>query len=67
MKELCVERQVCARVPTREGEFHLYLYTNNRDDKEHLALVMGEVRGREDILVRLHSECYTGDVLGSLS
>jgi GTP cyclohydrolase II len=66
MKELCVEREVCTRLPTKEGEFHLYLYTNNRDDKEHLALVMGEVQGKEDILVRVHSECYTGDVLGSL-
>ena len=66
MKKLCVEREVCTRLPTKEGEFHLYLYTSNRDDKEHLALVMGEVQGKEDILVRVHSECYTGDVLGSL-
>lgn len=66
MKELIVEREVCARLPTRAGEFQLYLYTNNRDDKEHLALVMGDVQAEEDVLVRVHSECYTGDVLGSL-
>jgi GTP cyclohydrolase II len=66
MKELIVEREVCARLPTKAGEFKLYLYANNRDDKEHLALVMGDVHGKEDILVRVHSECYTGDVLGSL-
>jgi 3,4-dihydroxy 2-butanone 4-phosphate synthase/GTP cyclohydrolase II len=66
MKELCIKREVRARLPTRQGEFQLYLYTNDRDDKEHLALVMGDIQGKEDILVRVHSECYTGDVLGSL-
>lgn len=66
MKELIVKREVCARLPTDAGEFQLYLYTNNRDDKEHLALVMGDVQGKEEILIRVHSECYTGDVLGSL-
>jgi 3,4-dihydroxy 2-butanone 4-phosphate synthase/GTP cyclohydrolase II len=66
MEEFCVEKRVQSRIPTRIGEFHLYLYTNNRDDKEHLALVMGQVSGKRDIIVRVHSECYTGDVLGSL-
>jgi 3,4-dihydroxy 2-butanone 4-phosphate synthase/GTP cyclohydrolase II len=56
---------VSARIPTDEAEFHLYLYHNNHDDKEHLALVLGEVAGKSDVLVRLHSECFTGDVLGS--
>jgi 3,4-dihydroxy 2-butanone 4-phosphate synthase/GTP cyclohydrolase II len=55
----------CARVPTAEGEFQLCLYDNNRDDKEHLVLVMGDVIGKEDVLVRVHSECFTGDVLHS--
>ena len=54
-----------ARIPTAEGEYQLCLYANNRDDKEHLALVMGEVAGKKDPLVRVHSECFTGDVLGS--
>jgi len=66
MDEVTVTRMTCARVPTAEGEFDLCLYTNNHDAKEHLALVMGDVAGQEDVLVRVHSECYTGDVLGSL-
>jgi 3,4-dihydroxy 2-butanone 4-phosphate synthase/GTP cyclohydrolase II len=66
MHKLKVERMASARVPTQMGEFQLYLYTNNQDDKEHLALVMGEIEGKDDVLVRVHSECYTGDVLGSL-
>lgn len=56
---------VVTRIPTDAGEFRLHLYHNNRDDKEHLALVLGEIRGRSNVLVRLHSECFTGDVLGS--
>jgi 3,4-dihydroxy 2-butanone 4-phosphate synthase/GTP cyclohydrolase II len=56
---------VSARIPTDDAEFHLYLFHNNHDDKEHLAVVLGEVSGKSDVLVRLHSECFTGDVLGS--
>jgi 3,4-dihydroxy 2-butanone 4-phosphate synthase/GTP cyclohydrolase II len=48
------------------GEFQLCSYGNSQDNKEHLALVAGNVRGQEDVLVRIHSECLTGDVLGSL-
>ena len=66
MKKIRVNRRVRSRVPTPEGEFVLSLYTSNGDDKEHLAVVMGQVEGKEDILVRVHSECFTGDVLGSL-
>ena len=65
MSTVVVHREVCARIPTQEGEFRLCLYANNRDAKEHLALVMGDPRG-EAVPVRLHSECFTGDVLGSL-
>ncbi|GAB4469254.1 MAG: hypothetical protein Kow00124_04320 [Anaerolineae bacterium] len=66
MNDECqITRMACARIPTAEGEFQLCLYTNICDDKEHLALVMGDVAGREDVLVRVHSECFTGDVLGS--
>ncbi|MFZ5452261.1 MAG: GTP cyclohydrolase II [Thermodesulfobacteriota bacterium] len=53
------------RIPTVEGEFQLFFYPDSRDEKEHLALVKGEVAGKEDVLVRVHSECFTGDVLGS--
>ncbi len=63
--ELIISRMACARIPTDAGDFQLCLYENNRDDKEHLALVMGEVGGQENVLVRVHSECFTGDVLGS--
>jgi 3,4-dihydroxy 2-butanone 4-phosphate synthase/GTP cyclohydrolase II len=65
MEPLIVERKVKARIPTRDGEFFLNLYTNNWDEKDHLALVYGDVDGRSDVLVRVHSECFTGDVLGS--
>jgi len=63
---LQVERLTTARIPTAHGEFSLCLYANNLDDKDHLALVMGEIEGQESVLVRIHSECLTGDVLGSL-
>lgn len=65
MREFTIIRQVAARIPTRHGTFQLILYTNNFDQKEHLALVMGNVSGREDVLLRVHSECFTGDLLGS--
>jgi 3,4-dihydroxy 2-butanone 4-phosphate synthase/GTP cyclohydrolase II len=63
---LQVERLTTARIPTAHGEFSLCLYANNLDEKDHLALVMGEVQDQESVLVRIHSECFTGDVLGSL-
>ena len=65
MGDLRISREVCARIPSVEGEFHLYLYTNNHDGKEHLALVYGDIQEKSDLLVRIHSECFTGDVLGS--
>ena len=61
-----MRRTTCARIPTGEGEFRLCHYIDGRDAKEHLALVIGDVAGCEGILVRVHSECFTGDVLGSL-
>ncbi len=62
---LTVTRMVSARIPTDEGEFELALYLSNHDDKEHLALSYGDARDADDLLVRVHSECFTGDVLGS--
>jgi GTP cyclohydrolase II len=62
---LQIKRSVCARIPTDVGTFQLCVYENNRDDKEHLAIVMGEIDERNAVLVRIHSECFTGDVLGS--
>jgi GTP cyclohydrolase II len=60
-----VTRKASARIPTAAGEFQLICYVGHRDAKEHLALVRGQVNGRRGVLVRLHSECFTGDVLGS--
>jgi len=57
---------VCARIPTPYGEFQLCIYLETENSKEHLALVMGDPEGKDDVLVRVHSECFTGDVLGSL-
>ena len=62
---LTLPRQAVARVPTDAGEFQLALYANNHDSKEHLALVMGDPTAKRNFLVRIHSECFTGDVLGS--
>ncbi|MEQ8818988.1 MAG: GTP cyclohydrolase II [Sumerlaeia bacterium] len=55
-----------ARIPTTDGTFHLCFFENTWDDKEHMAIVAGDVQGGEDVLCRIHSECFTGDVLGSL-
>ncbi|MEE9248596.1 MAG: GTP cyclohydrolase II [Dehalococcoidia bacterium] len=66
MATLKVERKVCARIPTPGAEFRILYYTNNRDGQEHMALVAGDVTSKENVLVRVHSECFTGDVLGSL-
>jgi len=66
MSELKITHMTCARLPTGAGEFRLCLYQDHQNDKEHLALIMGEVAGGRDVLVRVHSECFTGDVLGSL-
>lgn len=63
--DLSIQRMVCARVPTQVGEFNLCSYRNNQDEKEHLALTMGDIANKPAVLVRLHSECFTGDVLGS--
>lgn len=60
-----VTRMACARIPTEFGDFQLCYYTNSLDTKEHLALTMGDLASAKSILVRVHSECFTGDVLGS--
>lgn len=63
--EHLVERVVSTRLPTRHGVFNLHLYRSVLDQKEHLALVKGEIRSGQPSLVRVHSECLTGDVFGS--
>lgn len=66
MTKLKIDNLTRTRIPAAPGEFQLYYYQNNIDDKEHLALVMGDVAEQENVLVRIHSECLTGDVFGSL-
>jgi 3,4-dihydroxy 2-butanone 4-phosphate synthase / GTP cyclohydrolase II len=61
-----VERVVDTRLPTAFGEFSVVGYRSLVDDKHHVALVKGEVDGEADVLVRVHSECLTGDVFHSL-
>ncbi|GAB6142247.1 hypothetical protein JCM14076_29760 [Methylosoma difficile] len=60
-----LENLVQTPIPTKHGEFILHYYSNNVDAKEHIALVKGTVAGHENVPVRIHSECFTGDVLGS--
>jgi GTP cyclohydrolase II len=55
-----------ADLPTSHGPFKVRVFIDGKDGKEHVALVHGDVFGKEDVLVRLHSECLTGDVFGSL-
>jgi 3,4-dihydroxy 2-butanone 4-phosphate synthase/GTP cyclohydrolase II len=61
-----LEDLVQTPLPTRHGDFLLHYYSNSMDGKEHIALVKGEVADKENIPVRIHSECFTGDVLGSV-
>src|SRR5690606_35105257 len=64
-REPMIEHTAEARLPTRHGEFTIHSYRSQLDGIEHVALVKGEVRGKENVLVRLHSECLTGDIFGS--
>lgn len=64
-REKLVERIEVVKLPTDYGEFNLYLYQSKLDNQHHLALVNGDVAGRSNVLVRVHSECLTGDVFGS--
>jgi len=65
-EDMLIKREVVARVPTEHaGEFKAVVYTNSVDKMEHIALVKGEIKGDEPVLVRVHSECLTGDVFGS--
>ena len=64
-REKLVERIEVVKLPTDYGDFDLYLYESRIDGQHHLALVCGEVAGKKNVLVRVHSECLTGDVFGS--
>ncbi|MCI2430636.1 bifunctional 3,4-dihydroxy-2-butanone-4-phosphate synthase/GTP cyclohydrolase II [Candidatus Acetothermia bacterium] len=65
-REKLIERIASAQLPTRHGAFTIHAYRSLTDGREHIALVTGEVAGRESVLVRVHSECLTGDIFGSL-
>jgi 3,4-dihydroxy 2-butanone 4-phosphate synthase/GTP cyclohydrolase II len=64
-REKLVERVEVVKLPTAYGDFDLYLYRSHTDGQHHLALVKGQVDGKKNVLVRVHSECLTGDVFGS--
>jgi GTP cyclohydrolase II len=64
--KICVHIEAIAELPSRFGDFHIVAFSNNHDFKEHVAIIKGEVIGAEEVPVRLHSECLTGDVIGSL-
>jgi len=64
-REKLVEHIEVVQMPTDYGEFALHLYRSKVDGKHHLALVRGEIAGAKNVLVRVHSECLTGDVFGS--
>jgi 3,4-dihydroxy 2-butanone 4-phosphate synthase/GTP cyclohydrolase II len=64
--ERFVVRVAETNLPTKYGDFRLFAYESELDNQCHVALVKGAVAGQENVLVRVHSECLTGDVLGSL-
>jgi len=65
-KTRLVRREAEAALPTRFGSFRVIAYSNVLDEREHVALVKGDPGGRANVLVRMHSECMTGDVFGSM-
>jgi len=64
-REKLVELIETVKMPTEYGDFNLHLYRSKIDGENHVALVRGDVAGKKDVLVRVHSECLTGDVFGS--
>ncbi|MGD8191337.1 bifunctional 3,4-dihydroxy-2-butanone-4-phosphate synthase/GTP cyclohydrolase II [Brevibacillus ginsengisoli] len=64
--EILVQKAAEAKLPSEYGEFRMIAYTNQLDGKEHVALCKGEFNPQEPVLVRVHSECLTGDVFGSM-
>lgn len=64
--QLIIKNEASASIPSKYGTFQLTVFTTNQDDKEHLLLTYGNIEESDNILVRIHSECFTGDILGSL-
>ncbi len=65
-REKLIRRIVSTSLPTKYGKFTIHIYKSETDSKEHVALVKGEIRPDKPVLVRVHSECLTGDVFGSM-
>lgn len=65
-KDKLVRKEADAELPTKFGDFHIEVFTTEVDNKEHIAIIKGDVRDKEDVLVRVHSQCITGDIFGSL-
>ena len=65
-KTRIIQRVAAADLPTRYGEFHVIAYESMLDGREHLAITRGNPSGKPSVLVRMHSECMTGDVFGSM-
>ncbi len=63
---ICVKVAAVADLPSRFGTFHVVAFWNDRDAQDHVAIVHGDPFGREDVPVRIHSECLTGDAIGSI-
>ena len=64
--DILVDREVVAKLPTKYGNFNVYGYVSRLNGEHHVALVKGEIGDGKDILCRVHSECLTGDVFGSM-
>jgi 3,4-dihydroxy 2-butanone 4-phosphate synthase/GTP cyclohydrolase II len=65
-REILVEKIVDVKLPTKHGKFRMHMFRSKLDNKEHFALVKGTIDPKKPIIVRVHSECLTGDLLGSL-
>jgi 3,4-dihydroxy 2-butanone 4-phosphate synthase/GTP cyclohydrolase II len=65
-KSLCLRIVALADFPSKYGSFEIVAFENNKDGKDHIMVVKGNVEGAENVLTRVHSSCVTGDVLGSL-
>lgn len=64
-KDKLIKLAAEAELPTDFGDFKIKVFTTNIDDKEHIAIIKGDVKEQEDVLVRVHSQCITGDIFGS--
>ncbi len=65
-QDILVHQVVDANLPSKFGNFNIIIYKSNVDEKEHIALVKGNVKTKKPVLVRVHSECMTGDIFGSM-